>query len=203
MDNITYLEQISASNRPVKSGGIGGLMSPKILLILGGVAILAIIIIIVGMLSGSGTSGVDLVSKINVRSDNLIATINTYNQQVKSSELRSIASSLSSVLTETSSKTSELLNSVYNQKKVSDSITKKETTYIEEVDADLEAARLNGLLDRNFARQLTLQTGLLLSIESECLSKTKNNDVKNVVSNSYANLATIYETLSNYSDSTS
>ena len=178
-------------------------MSPKILLILGGVAILAIIIIIVGMLSGSGTSGVDLVSKINVRSDNLIATINTYNQQVKSSELRSIASSLSSVLTETSSKTSELLNSVYNQKKVSDSITKKETTYIEEVDADLEAARLNGLLDRNFARQLTLQTGLLLSIESECLSKTKNNDVKNVVSNSYANLATIYETLSNYSDSTS
>ena len=203
MDNIAYLEQISASNRPAKSSGIGDLMSPKLMLVLGGVAIIAIIIIIVGMLSGSGTSGVDLISKINVRSDNLIETISTYNKQVKSSELRSITSSLSSVLTETSTKTSELLTSVYKQKKVNESITKKEATYIEEVNTGLENARLNGLLDRNYVRELTLQTGLLMSMESEALNKIKNDDIKNVLSNSYANLANIYEILSSYSDSTS
>ncbi len=204
MDNIAYLNQISAENRASQTNS-GGLFSPKLLIILGAVVLIAIIIIIGGSLSSGSEKGVDLVSQINLRSVNLSKTISTYNKQTKSSELRSIASSLSSILTETSSKTTELLSSVYGLKngKVSEKITQKETAHIEAVNDELEKARLNGLLDRNYVRVLTLQTGLLMSLESECLSRTNNSDVKNVLSNSYANLASIYETLSNYSDSTS
>lgn len=204
MDNIAYLNQISAENRASQANS-GGLFSPKLLIILGAVVLIAVIIIIGGSLSSGSEKGVDLVSQINLRSVNLSKTISTYNKQTKSSELRSIASSLSSILTETSSKTTELLSSVYGLKngKVSEKITQKETAHIEAVNDELEKARLNGLLDRNYVRVLTLQTGLLMSLESECLSRTNNSDVKNVLSNSYANLASIYETLSNYSDSTS
>ncbi len=204
MDNIAYLNQISAENRASKTNS-NSLFSPKLMIILGAIVLITIIIIIGGSLSSGSEKGVDLVSQINLRSVNLSKTISTYNKQAKSSELRSIASSLSSILTETSSKTTELLSSVYGLKngKISEKITEKEATYIENVNAELEKARLNGLLDRNYVRILTLQTGLLMSLESECLSRTNNSDVKNVLSNSYANLAGIYETLSNYSDSTS
>ena len=204
MDNIAYLNQISAENRASKTNS-NGLFSPKLMIILGAIVLITIIIIVGGSLSSGSEKGVDLVSQISLRSVNLSKTISTYNKQTKSSELRSIASSLSSILTETSSKTTELLSSVYGLKngKISEKITEKETAYIENVDAELEKARLNGLLDRNYVRILTLQTGLLMSLESECLSRTNNSDVKNVLSNSYANLASIYETLSNYSDSTS
>lgn len=201
---MAYLDKIAESNRPAKASTGPFPFPPKVMIGLG-IAIFAIILIMIlgSALGGDKNSEQTLVEKLNLRSENVGKTIDTYNKSIKSSELRSMGSSLRAVLTELNSKTSTFLTEDFGSKgNASKKLTEEETAYVEELNTTLETAKLNGLLDRAFVREMTLQIGLFMSIESECTSRTKKSDLKDFLTTSYSNLESLYEEFSNYSNET-
>ena len=204
MNNAEYLKQISSETRPVKKS-MTGLFSPKVFIALGAAVLLAIIIMIFAALGGDKNSEIDLLTKINLRSDNLVATIDEYAPDLKASSLRQITASLRTVLKEAAGTSSSLLTEEFDKKdakKVSKKLAEDESSYIEEVNSTLEEARLNGLLDREFLRQFTLEIGLLMSLESECIDRSKKEAVDNALNASYENLDKLHEEFENYSNAT-
>lgn len=205
MDNMEYLNQIAASNRPAKSTVGGGLpfsLSPKVLIGLGiAIGLIFLIMIFGSIFGGDKNTEQSLVQKLSLRSANLSETIDEYNRNLKSSNLRSLTGSLRAVLNETSASTATILEEDFGAK--SDKTAEEdEATYIEEVNTTLEDAKLNGLLDREFVREMTYQIGLLLSMESDILSKTKKDNLKDTINNSYTNLENLHKEFSDYSNET-
>ncbi len=206
MDKMAYLQQIATpdqSPKPSKLSLTSGPL-PKILI---GLAALAILIIIVGLLTsgGGGTSERSQVEQIQLRSSNLIKTITTYNKSLKSSSLRSSGQSLSNVLTETNRELTNILKSDYAATDESDttlSATTKtsEQNYIKKVNETLETARLNANLDRTYARQMALEVSLLSSLESSLLEKTSNTSLKNILNTSLKNLSSLHTSFDSFTD---
>ncbi|MBQ3306358.1 hypothetical protein IJH02_02915 [Candidatus Saccharibacteria bacterium] len=204
MDNMAYLDKIAESNRPAKTTSLLPFsISPKILIGIGIVIFVLFAIMIFGSIfGGDKNTEKTLLDQISLRSENLGKTIDQYNKNVKSSKLRSMGSSLSTVLSETSSRSATLLAENFDSKKTDKSLEENESAYIEEVNTVLENARLNGLLDRAYVREMTYQIGILLSMESECSSKSKKTDVKDFLTSSMSNLDSLYTEFSEYSDET-
>lgn len=208
MDNMAYLQQIATpSGQPPKSP-LSSLMNGKMIKILIALAILAILIIIIGTItsSGGGNSERSQVEQIQLRSSNLIKTINTYNKSLKSSSLRSTGQSLSTVLTETNRELSSLLKSDYAVSDESDTSLSSETKsseedYINKVNTTLENARLNANLDRTYARQMALEISLLSSLESSLLEKTSKAPLKNILTTSLNNLSPLHTSFDSFTDS--
>ena len=209
MDNMAYLQQIATPTDQKPKSPLSSLMSGKMIKILIALAALAILIIIIGTIvssSNSSNSERSKVEQVQLRSSNLIKTINTYNKSLKSSSLRSTGQSLSAVLTETNRELSNLLKSDYAVTDESDTSLSKETktseeNYINKVNGDLETARLNANLDRTYARQMALEISLLSSLESSLLEKTSNASLKNILATSLNNLSPLRTAFDSFSDS--
>ena len=198
MDNISYLKSISAKPQKTTSP----LFSKKFLIPLIAVAVISILIIIFGSLSGSTPKNLDTTVRLNNRTTNLIKTLSTYNKSLKSSELRAMGASLSSVLQNT---TAPLADSVKNDfgkvsKDTTDKIAAEETEYITNVNNTLEDARLNAILDRTYAREMAYQAAMLRSLQQECVSSTKNDTLKSSLESSIDSLDNLYNQLSKFSD---
>ena len=107
MNNKEYLEQISTQTRqakkPATKSFFGLDISPKLLAFIIGGVVAAILIIIIGSIAGSGSNNSerDLTDRIYQRANNLSTVISDFSKRIKSSELRSMSTSLNAVLTET------------------------------------------------------------------------------------------------------
>ena len=207
MNNKEYLEQISAQTRPVKTGkGPFGLeFNAKTIKILIGVAVAALLIIIIGAISGSGgdkNSERDYVDQIYLRSNNLMSAISNYNKRVKSSELRSMGNSLNAVLAELNFNITTILKEDFAAKSVGkpdkDKTQTTEDAIAEELNETLENARLNGVLDRTYAREFAYQIGLLESLESETVAKKEKETLINMLTASEENLEQLYDQFNNF-----
>lgn len=207
MNDIEYLSQIAKDNRAPKAKTAGKFpIEPKWLKIIG-IGILGVILIVIlgGIISGISKGERDIIDRIYARTQNLNASISEYGDMVKSSELRSMGNSLSTVLLETGSKVAGLLTSEYGADGTDPQrpeITEEEAQHIAEVNADLNYGRLNGLLDRYFAREMTREIGLLKALESEATEKTKSDTVKDVMVNSWNNLNKLETQFTEYENST-
>ena len=196
MNNQDYLDQITASTKPSKIGsGITSIIPPLALkFIIGGVA-LAILIIIFGAIFGNmGTKSEDIAKQLSVRLKNVSATIEKYNPETKSSQLRQLGSSTNSVLSDTKRSLDDFLLKKYNYKKPDEKskMYTDETAHIEKVNNELEYARLNAFLDRYYVRQLLHQIELILSMESDINARTDNTDLINIMNNSAHSLTEIH-----------
>ena len=209
MSNLEYLNQISASNRTpgAKKGGfsLGNLnFSPTLVKVLIGGAILTVIMIIVGSILGGGSGAPkerDTLDRISLRSGYLITTIKDYNKQIKSSELRSIAASMSSALTETNSTINNILKDEYDAKSNKpdkESTGTDEEALYNELNETLENARLNGLLDRTFAREMAYQASMMESLESDVLARTKKQSLLDYLPKSMNNFNTLSSDFDNF-----
>ena len=208
MDNMAYLQQIASPIEQKPKSPIGSLMSGPLMKVLIGLALLAIVIIIIGTItsgSNNGNSERPLVEQIQLRSNNLIKTITTYNKQLKSSSLRSTGQSLSTVLSETNRELTAILKSDYSiddsSSSASKSLKSDEDKYISAINTTLENARLNANLDRTYARQMALETSLLSSLESSLLAKTSNQSLKSILVTSLNNLSPLHDSFDNFTDS--
>ena len=76
----------------------------------------------------------------------------------------------------------------------------EEAKLAENLNLSLGNAKLNGLLDRTYENQLTLQVSLLLSLTSQILARTKDEQLLEIVSSLHASLNTIHENLESYRD---
>ena len=191
--DIEYLNQIAQDNRAVGQKADKGLpIDPKWLKIIG-VGLLGVILIMIlgGIIGGLGTAGRDLMDKIYARTLNLNNLIVDYNDDVKSSELRSMGNSLSTVITETNSKVAALLTSEYGADGTDprDEATKlDEDEYIQAVNSQLYYGKINGLMDRYFVREMSREIVLLQSLETEAIEKASSQVVKEALVNSWNNL---------------
>ena len=205
--DIDYLNQIAKDNRTAKKVSVGKFpIEPKWLKIIGaGVLGVILIMVIGGLLSGLGHEERDLIDQIYARTTNLNQSISEYGPKVKSSELRSMGSSLSNVLTETNSKISALLASEYGADGTDprdEATTSSEAEYIAEVNTNLNYGWLNGMMDRYFVMEMTREIALLMSLETEASEKTSSEPVKSVLVNSWNNLNQLETQFSSYENST-
>ena len=210
MDNMAYLQQISGSSsrQANRAKGISGLFSDKKIIILIGLALLAIIIIIVGSIMGGEKENPELaaVTRLDQRMTNLSKTISTYNKQVKSSELRAIGTTLSGILNNTDRDITALLKSDFKaetdmEKNTVKTVQAEEAAHIADVNEKLKTGRMSGLLDRVYEREITLQVALLISLETETAGETENQTLLSVISSSLESLNNIHTQLKEFSDS--
>lgn len=175
MNNLEYLNEISKSNRPVKTSTSG--LNPKTVLkiVIGGVIAFALLAII-SIATNTGPKAVDYAKQINLRTYNLSETLRTYNPSIKNSNLRAISISLSSVLTDASNKFNTYFSFNDIDPSPSNDVSESEAAMSEELNLTLNNAKLNGILDRIYLNQIQLQVALLSSLIAQALSRN-NNDI--------------------------
>lgn len=198
MNNLEYLNQISKTSRPVKTGananGFGTIIK---IAVIGVVAFL--VLMILGMVIGKkADSSSNLGAQIYTRTTNLEKTVTTYNKSLRSSKLRSIGLTLSSTLTAALNQMDEPLKSQASKDK---EVTASESEYSANLDQILTSAELNGMLDRTYANQMQLQTALLLSLLEQAINHTKDENLKGIYIQYQSNLATANADFTNYSSS--
>ena len=210
MNNKDYLDKIASEARPLTASAPGFLgsalhLSMKQLKIIG-IAIAAIfLVLIIAMIASSGNKNTerDYVDTAYLRTKDLSKVIDDYRTKIRSSELRSMAMSLKSVLLETNYALSSTLTNNFEAKNPDtpekESTATDETAIIGELTASLEEARLNALLDRVFAREYTYQISLLISLETDIINRTKIDLLKSSLTSSRSNLETLHEQFDNFS----
>ena len=204
MNNLDYLNQISASTTPQpQQKSTGGLFSKKFIFIMSGLVVLAILIMILGSILGkSNHKDKDAVERVSTRITNLMTITQDYGRITKSSNLRSLNASLYSTLNNTSVNLSPVMTTVYeiNEETANADIAAEEEENLNSLKSNLDYAKLNGLLDRTYSREITLQVSLLLSLEAEASERTKDTNIQNILNESYSNLSTLYTKFSEYSE---
>lgn len=210
MDNFAYLNQISKSAR-AKSTITKSKQNSPLKFSIGKFALVGTVIFILLMALGALLGSIndkpkELSKQIYLRTSNLSSTITTYNPYLKSSRLRSISVSLNTILKHTSSQLATYIGGEERDEEdlaPSQKITDSETSLSEELNLSLNNAKLNGILDRAYENQITLQVSLLLSLTSQLLARTKDEDLIAILSPFYSNLETIHSNLETYSSPSS
>lgn len=209
MNNKDYLNKIASEARPLTAKAPGFLgntlnISMKQLKIFGIIAILITIILFIGMIASSGNKNNerDYIDQAYLRTKDLSAVIDDYRTAIRSSELRSMAMSLKTLLVEANYNLSTSLTEDFevknpDQTQKESTVTKEEEVIGELADA-LEGARLNAVLDRVFAREFTYQISLLISLETDIISRTKKEPLKSSLITSRTNLETVHEQFDNF-----
>lgn len=204
MNNKDYLDKIASENRPLTAKAPGFLgnklnLTMTQIKIIGGVAGAILLVFIVAMIATSGDKNPELkyVDQAYLRAEGLTNVIEDNRKLIRSSKLRSMAMSLNAVLTELSYILANSIVEDFGAKSVSDinkkPIAAKEEEAMGELADTLEAARLNAVLDRVFAREFTYQISLLISMETDIINHTKKEPLKTNIESSRTNLETIHE----------
>lgn len=203
MNNKEYLEQISTqtrqAKRPATKSFFGLDIPPKLLAFIIGGVVAAILIIIIGSIAGSGSNNSerDLTDRIYQRANNLSTVISDFSKRIKSSELRSMSTSLNAVLTETTYSLTTILESDFGsdnaEKPAKEEIATEEEKRMEILSNDLETGRLKGQLDRVYASDFAYEIAMLLSLESEASAKTDKDSLRSALKTSSDNLEKLYD----------
>ena len=198
MDRQDYLDQISAMNRPVKGGQGNSILSSKFFKIgLIGVVGLVLILIIGALLGGGKDSEENKINSLILHIENTSEVIEEYQQNVKSSDLRSYSSSLYSVLSNTSLNLTE--NVSFDMKKVSEKIVNEANEAKDGLANELFNAKINGILDRTYAHKMAYEISIIANDESQILKSTKKEDLKQILNTSYNSLVTLYDKFNDFS----
>ena len=199
MDNQAYLNQISASNRPEKTSKLSGLLKNNIFKISIITVGLFILIFIIGqILSGlKGDTKQDFFD-FKVRLDNTSKTIKSYQGLVKSSRLRSYSASLATIISSTTKATDDYASKAYPKVKITG--TEAVTKATEELENDLHDAKINGFLDRVYARKLAYEISVIMAEESKLIKSIKDTEYQKALQSSYDSLSVIKDSFASFSE---
>lgn len=200
MDNQAYLDQIS----PVEKKTIlsGDLFKSKVMkLIIGGV-VAVIAIIIFGTIINSGESEETKCIKLQLHAQNLSQIVKDFQPSIKSSSLRSNSTSLDSILTNIEVTNENYLKEKFDFKKskINKNLDEKEQNLYAELNNDLFTAKINGLLDRTYARKMAYESALLNSYIEAIYTKTKNEEYKSSLGSFAKSLEVLAETFDSFSE---
>ncbi|MBQ3465171.1 hypothetical protein IJH15_03085 [Candidatus Saccharibacteria bacterium] len=203
MEGQEYLNQLAASTRPMKKSKVSSILSSK-LFIFGiiALAILIVTIIIGSILSGNKSDEKTLGIALKLHVDNTSSIVQTYQTNIKSSDLRSSSASLNSILSNTSRELTEYLTEVhsFDEKKVEEKVLAQAEEARDALDAELFEAKINGILDRIFAHKMTYEISVLMSEEARLINSTKNDGLTELLKTSYDSLETLYEKFNEFSE---
>lgn len=211
MDRQEYLNQISASNRPVNTnskGKFASILSSKIFLIVAGaVALFIFLAVIGGVLSGSKSSPKQKIYAFNVHVDNTSEVFDEFRNKVKSSELRSYYTTLSSLLVNVRGQLDSYLSSKNNGKNedakkiLGEKKIEQLTLERDDLENELFEAKINGNLDRVYENKMTYEIATLMNEESEIAKSSSDESLKSIMEGSYTSLENLYNQMSNFSES--
>lgn len=204
MDNFAYLNEISASNRPVKNPAVApkSLRTATIVKIVAAGAVLFFLLMAVGALVGNLKGKTDsLLKQLYLRTTNMSTIMEDYNRDLKSSDLRSLAASLAGTLTNATNQLAGVMGAEDPEDAAPDAATtEEETAVLNELNTSLTNARLNGILDRAYANLVGLQVSLIMSMISELEARTDDAELLKVLSTYRGNLEVLHQGFEAYDD---
>lgn len=204
MDKQEYLNEISADTRPTKSTKMPSFLSSKFLWVgIIGLVLLVIIIVIGSVIKGTNTNFKDQLSSLILHMDTTKEVTEQYRPDVKSSDLRSYAASLVTILSDNSATLTAYATEKYSYsaKKVDKSVTEEETSYKDALLSDFFNAKITGSLDRIYAQKLTTDISLIQSLEAQLIKRTSDSYLKDILNTSYESLSILYNNFNNFSES--
>ena len=188
--NVGYgvVDPVSAPARPK----IKIKISPRIIAALIGAVVLAILIMVcTSMLTAMQQKPITLTEQLVAKMSNSVTTIDEYSDRLYASSMRSLTASLRDSLSGTATELTTFLTENYDydlNKAGKTEVWLAETEQAEAIGADFENARLNGILDRTFAREAVLLIAEILSVESEIMARTSNENLTMILQNSTSSL---------------
>ena len=203
MESQEYLNQISAKVAPTKSSnGISGILSSKITWLIVGALGLFILLAVVGAVlsAGKGNAKEDA-SRLQLHLESTSEVISEYQPKVKSSGLRSISASLSTVISNTDGKLLNYLTEKYDYKKNADKDLAAEVkTEQDALMNDLFEAKITGNLDRIYAHKMAYEISKFMSEETNLYKETRDDVLKEILNESIGSLETLYDSFNNFSE---
>ena len=164
---------------------------------------LIILVMIIGSFLGGGESDKSRTFALKLHLDGTEENINTFQPSIKSSFLRSISSSLHSILTDTNSQLTKYVEEKYEYKenKVDKKLLGEAQAMKDELNASLFEAKINGNLDRIYAHKMAYEISLFMSEVADVANKTKDNNLKSALTSSYGSLEKLYDNFNDFSES--
>lgn len=168
-------------------------------IMLGGVAIIILLVIIIAL--GSMSGGVKPAQQLAARLTTTADTVEYAADNIKSSALRALNSDVKLFLTNTIRDIDPIL--AKDGVKIS-SLDKKVLALESNTDmlARLEDARLNVDFDNTYAREMSYQLDMTLLLMKKIYTSTSSKSLKSFLEDSYANLAPIQQDFSEFNSTT-
>ena len=210
MDNMAYLQQIAGVNNSMNSKAKGNSPLSKLLNVWTFVGIGIFIALIIGLavlvsaLNKVDTKDQDLMTRSYWMAHFLIEnTFNEYADQVKNSDIRNMTASFKSVLNEIVVNEQTIMLDEFDLKvddydEDDNPIVAEEHEHNDKLNQTLEDARLNGILDRVFLREIAMQIAYMRSYQSEIAERTTNEAAKEFSLKADANLGNLYDQFHNF-----
>ena len=210
MDNMAYLQQIagvdnSVNQKKKNDNPLAKLFNVWTFLILGILAVLVVIVmVIVSALNKVDIKDQELMQRSYWMAHNLVdTTFGEYNEHIKNSDIRNMSASFRGVLNEIilnekNQLSSEFQFEIDDVDEETDAILKEEKEKIEKLNETLYEAKINGILDRVYLREMTMQIAYLRAHQSEIVARTKNSTVSDFSQRMVDNLDNLYEQFHNF-----
>ena len=210
MDGQEYLDQISRKNKPVKkSGGASSIFSSKFFIV-GMIGVVGVVLMmILGMLVGGEKGGEkNTCIELKLHLENTSELIKEYQNNVRSSNLRSISASLYGLLSNTEREVTTYLVEKYKfkdnknnyEKTVSKKILNAANSAKEELNTELFSAKINGILDRIYAHKMAYEISLIQAEMVAIDKASSDNNLKEILGSPYESLGNLYDLFNNYSE---
>lgn len=182
-----YLDQIAAP-APVKT------LNPFVLWALIAGAIVLVVAVFLGINAASGGPSSSSVGSVGATLASLKVAADDAQKTIQSSELRTLNSSLALSLTNTNRDLEPVLEAqdIDVKDKKNASVAAVLTTF-ESLDRRLEDARLNGVYDRTYAREMTFTLKTLRSDMSVLYKSSRSNSLRSTLEKTDKNLAPLVE----------
>lgn len=182
-----YLDQIAAP-QPVKT------LNPIVLWGLIGGVLLLVVIVVMAVMNGSKGDTSSSLTGVAARFNNLQSVAEDAQENLQSSELRTLNSSLALSLTNSNRDLADPLKAqdIKLKDKKNRTITASASEF-EELSTRLEDARLNAVFDRTYAREMTYQLKTLRSDMAVLYEKSKSKSLKTALETADTNLKPLVE----------
>jgi len=188
-----YLNQI-APQAPKRSPFSFGI---KQVLLIGG-ALVLLMIIAVGIINLTGAGKKEPYERLSARLSATATVVDDSQKSLKSSKLRSLNSNLRIYMTNTTRDVvTPLTNVGIEPKKLDKNVIASEATTA--LAGRLEDARLNGVFDRTYAREMAYQLGNLMTLMKQIYNSTNSTSMKEFTKSAYDNLESTQAAFANFS----
>jgi hypothetical protein len=187
-----YLNQIAPQvpKKPIFSFGLRQIIMIGVVL----VVLVIILAIVINSVTGNSRSPLE---HLSARLTTTQAVATSAQTNLKSSELRSLNSNLKLYLTNTNRDiTAPLLLAGVNSLKLDKKTVLAESTVA--MSARLEDARLNGVFDSTYAREMTYQLGQTMTLMDQIYNSTGNTKLKTFLQTAYGSLKPTQASFANF-----
>ncbi len=190
--SLDYLNQIAA---PAQQKTLNPLVLWAAII---GVVIVAISVVLLLAASSSGASGKDTMSTLAVELSALQDITTDATENIQGSELRTLNSSLSLVLANINRDSTDAVSAIGATTDEKNKLVVEVNSQVNDVKSKLEDARLNGIFDRAYAREMTYYLKTVRTEMSGLYQQTKNQTVHDFLVSADENLAPFVKDFSSY-----